>query len=71
MSRKKSAVPSVVDSPVVESLSVDIPTAARMLGGTVRAVRGLIWSKRLPYIKIGKKHCVPVQALREFVRRAA
>lgn len=67
MSRKKQSV----QSPVVESLSVPIPVAAQMLGGTVRAVRGLIWAKKLPYIKIGKKHCVPVEALRAFVRRAA
>lgn len=69
MRPKKSVVPSV-DSPV-ESLSVDIPTAAKMLGGTVRAVRGLIWSKQIPFIKIGKKHCVPVEALRAFVQREA
>lgn len=71
MRRKKPAVPSVVESPVVESLSVPIPIAARMLGGTVRSVRSLVWAKKLPFIKIGKKHCIPVEALRAFVRRAA
>lgn len=71
MRRKKPAVPSVVESPVVESLSVPIPIAARMLGGTVRAVRGLLWAKKLPYRKLGKKFVIPVEALREFVRRAA
>ncbi len=53
---------------VVESLAVPIPIAAQMLGGTVRSVRGLLWAKKLPYVKLGKKFVIPVDALREFVR---
>src|SRR5207302_10532289 len=45
MSRKKPAVQSVLQSPVVESLAVPILVAAQMLGGTVRSVRGLLWAK--------------------------
>ncbi|PYT65147.1 MAG: hypothetical protein DMG41_00625 [Acidobacteria bacterium] len=71
MSRKKPAVQSVLQSPVVESLAVPILVAAQMLGGTVRSVRGLLWAKKLPYVKLGKKFVIPVDALRAFVRRAA
>ena len=56
---------------VVESLAVPIPIAAQMLGGTVRSVRGLLWAKKLAYVKLGKKFVIPVDALREFVRRTA
>lgn len=68
-SKLKKSVPSVIDS--VETLSVPIPIAARMLGCTVRAVRGLLWAKKLPYIKVGKKFVIPVDALRAFVQRRA
>lgn len=71
MRNKKPVVPSVVDSPVVETLAVPIPVAAQMLGGTVRAVRSLLWAKKLPYIRLGKKFVIPVDALRAFVRRGA
>jgi len=50
----------------VEKLSVPIPVAAQMLGCTVRAVRELLWAKTLPYKKIGKRFCIPTDALRSF-----
>lgn len=65
--RKKS----VVTVPVVESLAVPIPIAAQMLGCTVRAVRELLWAKKLPHVKLGKKFVIPTDSLRAFVRRAA
>src|SRR5256884_6970816 len=37
---------------------------SQMLGGTVRSVRGLLWAKKLPYVKLGKKFVIPVDALR-------
>lgn len=67
MSRKKL----VVQSPVVESLAVPIPIAALLLGCTVRAVRELLWAKKLPHFKLGKKFVIPTEALHEFVRKAA
>jgi len=55
----------------VEKISVPIPVAAQMLGCTVRAVRELLWAKKLPFKKIGKRFCIPTDALRSFHQRAA
>jgi len=62
---------SVVASAPVEALCVPIPVAAQMLSTTVRAVRSLLWSKKLPYAKLGKKFVISVEELRAFVRRSA
>lgn len=70
MRLKKPVVPSVIDSPV-EILAVPIPVAAQMLGGTVRAVRGLLWAKKLPHLRLGKKFVIPIDALRAYVQRRA
>jgi len=42
-----------------------------MLGSTVRAIRELLWAKKIPHTKIGKRFVIPVEELQKFVRRAA
>lgn len=68
MSPKKSPAVAV---PAVESLAITIPQAAQMLNCSVRAVRSLLWAKKLPHLKIGKRFVIPVASLREFVTKAA
>jgi excisionase family DNA binding protein len=52
-------------------LCVTLPQAATMLNCTVRAVRELLWAKKLPHAKIGKRFVVSIEELRAFVRRSA
>jgi excisionase family DNA binding protein len=70
---KRLVVPSVPPSsdtafPVVPLL-LDIPAAARVLSSTVWAVRSLLWSKELPFIKIGRKFLIDPTDLRAFVEK--
>lgn len=58
--------PEAVYNP--EILCVPIPVAAQMLSATVRAVRELLWAKKIPFKKIGKRFVIPVEELRAFVR---
>jgi hypothetical protein len=54
---------------VTEPMLLDIPGAARALSSTVWAVRGLLWDKQIPYIKIGKKFLIDPADLRAFIQR--
>jgi excisionase family DNA binding protein len=69
--RKKTTAVSAVAIPTTEPLCVPIPVAAKMLGTTVRAVRSLLWSRKLPHLKLGKRFVIPVAELRTFVQRSA
>jgi hypothetical protein len=62
--------PVAVGAPAPAPLLVDIPTAAKMLSTTVWQIRELGWSKRLPYIKLGKKWLFTPASLEAFVRKA-
>jgi hypothetical protein len=66
---KKQVV--AVGAPAPAPLLVDIPTAAKMLSTTVWQIRELGWSKRLPYIKLGKKWLFTPASLEAFVRKQA
>ena len=50
-------------------LLLDIPATARALSSTVWAVRQLLWDKKIPHIRIGKKFLVDPQDLRAFIQR--
>ena len=52
-----------------EPITVTLPVAASMLGCTVRAVRELIWARKLKFTKLGKRHVVSVAELRQFLDR--
>jgi|HubBroStandDraft_6_1064221.scaffolds.fasta_scaffold3651670_1 excisionase family DNA binding protein len=57
--------------PSTESIAVPIPTAASMLGCSIRAIRALIWRGDLPHIKLGKKFVIRVVDLHSYAERAA
>lgn len=56
-----------VTTPQVEPRLLDIPGAARYLSTTVWQVRQLVWDKRLPGIRLGKKIVFDRAALDQFV----
>lgn len=53
----------------LEPLLLDIPAAARALNCKPWAVRSILWDRKTPYIKIGKKHLIDVADLRAFIQR--
>jgi excisionase family DNA binding protein len=52
---------------VVAPRLITIQEAAKVLGGTTWNVRRLIWNGKLPYVKVGKRFNIPVEALEIFV----
>lgn len=64
--RKTLVTSSGLTSNVPELLLVDIPTAAKMLSTTTWQVRTLHWSRRLRFVKLGKKFVVPIEKVRAF-----
>ncbi len=64
MSRKKD-IPPVAAVPAPRLLR--IAQAAAYLGCTVWFLRGLLWSRRLPYIKLGRRFLVDRADLDTFV----
>ena len=56
---------------VPEPVCVTIPEAARLLSCTVRAVRELLWARKIPYLRVGKRFVIPVEEIRAYVRRVA
>lgn len=81
MSRKKASQNFQVVAPVVENTArptanpatepilLDIKGAAAALSSTVWAVRCLLWSKTIPYIRIGKKFLLDPNDLRAFIQK--
>jgi excisionase family DNA binding protein len=61
----KSVVPVVHREPLL----LDIHGAARALSATPWAVRSLLWDGKIPYVKIGRKHLISPDDLREFIQR--
>ncbi len=61
---------SAVAAPAPQSaLLVDIRTAAGLLSATVWAVRQLLWGKKLPFIKIGRRFLIDPEDLRQFIAK--
>ncbi len=52
-----------------EPLLVDIKAAASLLSSTVWAMRQLLWGKKIPYIRIGRRFLIDPADLRQFVAR--
>ena len=46
---------------------MDIPTAAAYLGAKVWTVRGLIWDRRIKFVKLGKKQMLDRSDLDQFI----
>jgi hypothetical protein len=66
---KKSKPEQLEQLVMTEPMLLDIRGAARALSSTVWAVRGLLWDKQIPYIKIGRKFLIDPADLRSFIQR--
>jgi len=66
---KKFLAKSPIDSGMPEPLLLDIKGAARMLSSTPWTVRNLLWAKKIPFIKIGRRFLVDPVDLRSFIAR--
>ena len=56
-------------APAREPILLDIPSAARALSCSVWSVRALLWDKKIPHIKIGRKFLIDPADLRRFVEQ--
>jgi excisionase family DNA binding protein len=50
-------------------LLVDINGAAKLLSSTPWTVRGLLWARKIPFIKIGKRFLIDPADLGNFIAR--
>lgn len=48
-------------------LLLNIPDAARVLGTTTWAIRQMLWSKTIPFVKIGKRYLIAPADLEAYV----
>jgi excisionase family DNA binding protein len=46
---------------------VDIPSAAKLMNVGPWAIRNLLWGRKIPFVKIGKKHLIDPADLRVFI----
>jgi excisionase family DNA binding protein len=71
LTRKKKQQAVLID-PVVnpEPLLLDIHGAARALSATPWAVRSLLWDKKIPFVKIGRRFLIDPADLRAFIERS-
>jgi len=63
-----SAVPAVA-FPAVEPILVDIKGAAHLLSSTAWTVRNLLWTKKIPFVKIGRRFLIDPADIRAFIAR--
>lgn len=54
-----------------EPITVDVATAARLVGVSRAALYPLVMSGDIPSFKLGRRRLVPVAGLEEWVARAA
>ena len=71
-----AAVPAtVISAPVPfeprmpEPLLLDIKGAAHMLSSTPWTIRNLLWAKKIPFVKIGRRFLIDPSDLRGFIAR--
>jgi excisionase family DNA binding protein len=64
----KSPIVSI-DSTMPEPLLLDINGAARALSSTSWTIRNLLWAKKIPFIKIGRRFLIDPADLRLFIAR--
>ncbi len=70
MSKKNRKRPTYsAPTPATQPLLVDIRAAAGLLSATVWAVRELLWSKKIPHIRIGRRFLIDPEDLRGFIAR--
>jgi hypothetical protein len=67
MPRKSKTLVSEITSPPPPPLLLDIPAAAKVMNVGPWAIRSLLWGRKLPFVKIGKKHLIDPADLRMFI----
>jgi excisionase family DNA binding protein len=65
--KKSAAVPLTI--PLPEPLLLDIKGAAHMLSSTIWTVRNLLWAKKIPFVKIGRRFLIDPADIRAFIAR--
>ena len=65
------AAPSVVPpvTPISEPILLDIKSAARLISSTPWTVRHLLWAKKIPFVKIGRRFLIDPADLRAYVAK--
>jgi excisionase family DNA binding protein len=58
-----------IDTAAPEPLLLDIKGAARVLSSTTWTVWNLLWAKKIPFIKIGRRFLIDPVDLRAFIAR--
>ena len=58
------------DAMSLSELQLDIHGAARALSATSWAVRSLLWDRKIPYTKIGRRFLIDPADLRAYIARA-
>jgi excisionase family DNA binding protein len=67
---KKSPVrATIVPISLPEPVLLDIKGAAHMLSSTTWTVRNLLWAKKIPYLKIGRRFLIEPADIRAFIAR--
>ena len=68
---KKFSVAPLVESPLAQSTvtprCLSIREAAKLLGATAWFVRTLVWERRVPFLKLGKRIVFDVRDLEQFI----
>lgn len=59
-----------IDVPTENLYLIDIPTAARRLSTTVFAVREIIRSGKLKYVRIGHKMLISPSAIQDYIAQS-
>lgn len=62
-----AAIPSV--TPISEPLLLDIKSAARLISSTPWTIRHLLWAKKIPFVKIGRRFLIDPADLRAYIAK--
>jgi excisionase family DNA binding protein len=65
----RGAIRTIDESPIVSQRLPTLPEAAHYLGCTLWSVRELIWKRRIPYKRFGKRFQVDRKDLDDLVDR--
>jgi excisionase family DNA binding protein len=65
--QKKSVVR--LSAPLPEPLLLDIKSAAHLLSSTTWTVRNLLWAKKIPFVKIGRRFLIDPADIRAYIAR--
>ena len=65
------AAPAVIPSvtPISEPILLDIKSAARLISSTPWTIRHLLWAKKIPFVKIGRRFLIDPADLRAYVAK--